>query len=758
MAFPAVNLTATTNGTTATTTPVVNVPTAGATDLLLVGIRVSGVGTIGWPGDWTEITENSADASDDVTAWGYRYGTSAVSTITLSSGNFKFSAVAYSITNAVDPAVQVPQISTIATGTSTAPDPPTLTPTGGAKDYLWVAFMGCEGEQTSPVTYPASYTNGITANSGTAGVVATNNRTAFAARQLNAANTDPAAFAISASDDWTAVTIAIHPANHQLVTPGVATLTLATFAPTISLTNNVTVTPDVAALALTTFAPFINFVGPITLRGVGALAASSTDTAVVTFALPAGSAANDVDYLFVQGSSVGDTDISDPSGWVRLGSLFLEVGTNDMELYVWRRVLQGSDAAPTVTVDTAHSGSALGVFGFVAGWIGVDTTTPEDAATVFSSSAPATTWQPTGITTANANAQAVSIVVTDDDNALAFAAAGDSGFTDRASGTSYHTTIGGDTAFGLADRLMQTAGAVTQPTWEETVLGTDAWVGAALALRAAVAGGNITVTPDTASLVITAFIPTVTPSDHKTVVPGVASLVLASFAPTIGIGVVPTTASLTLTTFAPTVTATNHQTVTPGVASLTLATFAPTVTAGAGLTVTPTTASLSLTAFAPTTVLTDHKIVTPDVAALTLTTFAPNVQAGAGLTVVPSPASLAMTAFAPTVVLSDNKTVTPGVAALSLTAFAPTAVLSDNKLVTPDVASLVFGTFAPNVGISANQTAVPTTAALLLSTFAPTVLAGGMALPDDLVASFVMAGRPTAGLASAGRSEATVGD
>ena len=213
------------------------------------------------------------------------------------------------------------------------------------------------------------------------------------------------------------------------------------------------------------------------------------------------------------------------------------------------------------------------------------------------------------------------------------------------------------------------------------------------------ANNNVTVTPATASLVLTTFAPTATASDHKTVVPGVTSLALTTFAPSAVIGniVVPTTASLSLATFAPSVSVSDNQTVTPGVASLALTTFAPTVSLSDNKLVTPDVAALVLSAFAPTVTASDHKIVTPDVASLVLTTFAPTVTGGAGLTVIPSTASLVMTAFAPDVVVTDHKLVTPGVASLSLAAFAPTVTASDHKTVTPGSLALVLTTFAPIV-------------------------------------------------------------
>jgi hypothetical protein len=224
MAFPAIGSTNTTNGTTATTSPVVNLPTGiVAGNLLLVLFRGASLsGDITWPAGWTELFDDASDASNDETtmAWRKADGTEGA-TITLSTPvSGKFAALSWRITGAADPTVQPPQFATLATGASVNPNPGSLTPTGGAKDYLWLAVGGWEGEQTSPPgTFPANYTlNQIGADSGIAGAVATNCRLAGAGRQLNAASEDPGAFTISVSDDWTATTLAIHPGGtlHEL--------------------------------------------------------------------------------------------------------------------------------------------------------------------------------------------------------------------------------------------------------------------------------------------------------------------------------------------------------------------------------------------------------------------------------------------------------------------------------------------------------------------------------------------------------------
>lgn len=225
MAFPLVQTTATTNGSAASASPVVNLPTGIVSgDLLIVLFRTAiGSSGVGWPAGWTELVESIADASDDAQAIGYRQaGASEPATISLTTASAKFAAIAYRISGAANPANQAPQVSAVATGTSATPDPASLTPTGGAKDYLWLWLGGWEGEQTSPPAgNPTNYATPLGADSGTGGAIPTNVRVASARRSINAASEDPGSWTISVSDDWTAWTLAVHPA------PPVVTLAAA---------------------------------------------------------------------------------------------------------------------------------------------------------------------------------------------------------------------------------------------------------------------------------------------------------------------------------------------------------------------------------------------------------------------------------------------------------------------------------------------------------------------------------------------------
>ena len=248
MAFPVVQATATTNGTAASATATVNLPTGIVSGETLIGIlRTAVVGVHGWPAGWTELFDSTADASDDniSCAWRKADGTEGA-TISVSQGNGKYAAIVYRISGATDPTVTPPEFAPLLTGTSAAPDPGALSPTGGAKDYLWLWLGGWEGEQTSPPGgNPTNYGTTVGANSGAGGAITTNCRVASAQRALNAASEDPPLWTISVSDDWTATVVALHPSPSQtffqaLAATELAVLTLtavATFVRTLAATE-----------------------------------------------------------------------------------------------------------------------------------------------------------------------------------------------------------------------------------------------------------------------------------------------------------------------------------------------------------------------------------------------------------------------------------------------------------------------------------------------------------------------------------------
>lgn len=235
MASPSIVTTNTTNGTSASTTPVLNLPggTVTAGNTLIVAVRLA-TGTLGtWPGSWNEFFRDSSDASDDTTAiaWKKADGTESGTTITMGSGtSAKFAAISWNINGADDPSTRAPEVSTAAVGTTTDLNPTTVTPTGGSKDYLFLYVGACDGEPVTwpPTGTPANYVTSIGASSGTAGVTTTNVRVCSASRQLTASSEDAGTWTMSSApaQGWTAVTVAVHPTPPAATLPPLPTVKL----------------------------------------------------------------------------------------------------------------------------------------------------------------------------------------------------------------------------------------------------------------------------------------------------------------------------------------------------------------------------------------------------------------------------------------------------------------------------------------------------------------------------------------------------
>lgn len=222
MASPAVAGTNTSAVTSAGTSHTVNLPASiSAGDLLIVHFGYVVIGqTISWPAGWNAVPsakiEGATLAGLDI---GYRLadGSEGATISVGTSASTKSAHTSYRITGAENPSTQVPESVTGATAESGAnPDPPSISPTGGSKDYLFLASAFHVGESAFNVVtgIPASYSNGKTGDTGGTGSATTNGDVASAERQLTASSENPGTFAYgSATSAWVAQTVAIHPAG-----------------------------------------------------------------------------------------------------------------------------------------------------------------------------------------------------------------------------------------------------------------------------------------------------------------------------------------------------------------------------------------------------------------------------------------------------------------------------------------------------------------------------------------------------------------
>jgi len=175
---------------------------------LLVFLACDGVPTTGtWPTDWVQRKRILADASAAVLEIWEKVSADGTETdfgITLSASEMKAHRTMRIASSHASAAVEV---STGVVGTSTTPDPDSLTPSWGSNDTLWFAVTGTDA-QPSVTSYPTSYglyqSSDHAASSGGAHV-------GKAGRELAAASDNPGTFTIGSSQEWAAVTVGVRP-------------------------------------------------------------------------------------------------------------------------------------------------------------------------------------------------------------------------------------------------------------------------------------------------------------------------------------------------------------------------------------------------------------------------------------------------------------------------------------------------------------------------------------------------------------------
>ncbi len=177
-------------------------------DLLIVFFSCDGTSTVNWPGDWNSIFHQSNGSTLDIA---YKVaGASESSPITVGTGSSEQSAhIAYAITGY--DYYQAPQVSTGALNSGTSPDPDSLSPTGGAKNYLWIAVESNDDGRSTTSAYPGNYPIQQRSQPSANSIHGAN--VAVASRELNAASENPGTFTISTSENYVACTVAVHPAS-----------------------------------------------------------------------------------------------------------------------------------------------------------------------------------------------------------------------------------------------------------------------------------------------------------------------------------------------------------------------------------------------------------------------------------------------------------------------------------------------------------------------------------------------------------------
>lgn len=343
-----------------------------------------------------------------------------------------------------------------------------------------------------------------------------------------------------------AVYVGVLTASDPLIPP-TAALTLSSFAPTVTATNNTLATPGVATLTLSTFAPVVG--GPVAFTpGTLALTlAGFAPTVALNLTITPGALA----LVIATFAPVVSTPllVTPPTLALTLASFAPVISTPRL-----------------VTPPTA----SLVLSGFAPVVSTPQTFTPDTLALVLATFAPSITVS-------------ADRVVTPDTLALVL--------TPFAPTAATPQTI---TPGAAALALTAFAPSVSTP-----ILATPGTLALVLSAFAPLitASDHQLATPGTRALILTGFAPVAATPTVAT--PGALALVLSTFAPGVVTPVLatPGALALALTAFAPAPAVSDNRTVTPGAAALVIVTFDPSVRYG--LVYTPGTAALVLTMFRP---------------------------------------------------------------------------------------------------------------------------------------------------------------
>ena len=179
-----------------------------AGDLLVVIFASDSNTSVGIPSGWTLLDSQSGGSTRTRGTWAYKVaeGTEAGGAVTFTtSSNERSSAICIRVQ--VGTYSGAPEIS-VSLGEDKNPDPPLLSPSSGAGDYLWIASYCQESRQPTPPSYPFPDGNAVTStgsndtNMATCGCCYTEEVTS---------SMDPGVFTLYTDfmRNWVAATIAV---------------------------------------------------------------------------------------------------------------------------------------------------------------------------------------------------------------------------------------------------------------------------------------------------------------------------------------------------------------------------------------------------------------------------------------------------------------------------------------------------------------------------------------------------------------------
>lgn len=214
MAFPAAGTAVDTDFATSVTSMAVNMPaTVNSGDLLIAIVSVRNAGTWTKPSGWNDIATLSQAGGGSV---GKTNGFYKIADGTEDGGTATWTASvgtsgAWQVIRITNWHGTTPPEAATASGDATSANPPSLTPSWGAADTLWLAIAGHAAASAAAFTAAPTNYLGFANNGASSGGAAVSIASCY--RELNATSEDPGTFTAGGSNRWWAAgTIAIRPA------------------------------------------------------------------------------------------------------------------------------------------------------------------------------------------------------------------------------------------------------------------------------------------------------------------------------------------------------------------------------------------------------------------------------------------------------------------------------------------------------------------------------------------------------------------
>ena len=180
-----------------------------AGDLVIAFVAAdSGAGAMTWPSPWVNIKDEAGTGF--VFSCAYLIASGGETTVAATHTSERSNHIAARIKAAEWHGTTAPEITANANGSSTGPDPPSLTPSWGSDTTLWVAVCAADDSAAPfPITaWPTGYTDNQVGNSTATSAACV----AICSKGATAASDDPAAFTMTGTETWNAYTLAVRPA------------------------------------------------------------------------------------------------------------------------------------------------------------------------------------------------------------------------------------------------------------------------------------------------------------------------------------------------------------------------------------------------------------------------------------------------------------------------------------------------------------------------------------------------------------------